>query len=80
MEMVWCGRSAFGPVVEHRPAGPEIGQEPKESRNYFRDGLGSMLQMGDGEVGGENRAGIAENQVFVSVKNPFLGFREIPQT
>ena len=36
--------------------------------------------MGDGEVGRENRAGIAKNQVFASVKNPFLAFREMRKT
>jgi hypothetical protein len=35
--------------------------------------------VGDGEVSRENRARIAENQVFASVKNPFLAFREMLQ-
>lgn len=33
--------------------------------------------MGDGEVRGENGHGIAENQVFVSVEDSFLAFREV---
>jgi hypothetical protein len=35
--------------------------------------------MGDGEVRRENRHGIAEDQVFVSVKDPFLTSREMVQ-
>jgi hypothetical protein len=36
--------------------------------------------MGDGEVGWENRHGIAENQVISSVKDSFLVFRKMIQT
>jgi hypothetical protein len=36
--------------------------------------------MGDGEVRRENRHGIAEDQVFVSVEDSFLVFREMIQT
>ena len=35
--------------------------------------------MGDGEVRRENRHGIAEDQVFASVENPFLAFRKMIQ-
>ncbi len=35
--------------------------------------------MGDGEVRRENRHGIAEDQVFASVEDPFLAFREMIQ-
>ena len=35
--------------------------------------------MGDGEVRRENRHGIAEDQVFASVEDPFLVFRKMIQ-
>jgi hypothetical protein len=35
--------------------------------------------MGDGEVRGENRHGIAEDKVFTSVEDSFLAFREMIQ-
>ena len=35
--------------------------------------------MGDGEVRGEDGHGIAEDQVFAPVEDPFLSFREMIQ-
>jgi hypothetical protein len=35
--------------------------------------------MGNGEVGSKYRHGIAENQVFTSIKDPLLIFREMIQ-
>jgi hypothetical protein len=80
MKVVRGGSAAFGPVVKDRPAGTEVGKQPEKSTDLFEDGLGAVLYMGDSEVSGENRAGIAEDQVFPPVKNPFLAFREVIQT
>jgi hypothetical protein len=35
--------------------------------------------MGNGEVGSKYRHGVAEDQVFVSIEDPFLIFREMIQ-
>jgi hypothetical protein len=35
--------------------------------------------VGDGEVRRENRHGIAEDQVIVSIEDPFLAFRKMIQ-
>ena len=45
----------------------------------FSNGLAAMVHMGNGEVGSKYRHGIAEDQVFVSIEDPFLIFREVIQ-
>jgi hypothetical protein len=79
MKVVRCGSAAFGSIVEDHPAGTKFSQELEKGFDMFSDGLAAMLQMGDGEVGRENRHGIAKNQVFAPVEEPFLPFREMIQ-
>jgi hypothetical protein len=79
MKVVRCGSTAFGSVVEDRPIGTKFSPELEKGAAMFRDGLAAMLYMGDGEVGGENRHGIAKDQVFASVEDSFLAFREMIQ-
>jgi hypothetical protein len=45
----------------------------------FGDRLRAVVQMGDREVGRENRHGIAEDQVFASIEDPLLGLGEMVQ-
>jgi hypothetical protein len=79
MKVVRCGGAAFGPVIEDHPAWTEISHELEKGTDIFSDGLGAMVQMGDGEVRRENGHGIAEDQVFASVKDPFLPHGELIQ-
>jgi hypothetical protein len=44
------------------------------------DRLRAMIHMRYREVGREDRHGIAEDQVFPSIENPLLAFRELIQT
>jgi hypothetical protein len=39
-----------------------------------------MVHMGNGQVGREDRHGIAENEVLASIEDSFLSFREMIQT
>jgi hypothetical protein len=77
MKVVRGGSAALGSVVKDRPAGTEIGEESQKGPDLGRDSLAAMLYMGDREMGGENRARVAENQISAPVKNPFLAFREM---
>jgi len=43
------------------------------------DRLRAMIHMRYGKVGREYRHGIAEDQVFASIENPLLAFRELIQ-
>ena len=79
MEMIGSGGSAFRAVVENRPAWPQIRDELKVVVDLFGDRLRAVVQMGDREVGRENRHGIAEDQVFPSIEDSFLGFGEMVQ-
>src|SRR5512137_3048405 len=79
MKMVGGGSSAFGSIVENRPPGTKFGYEWEKGFDVFSDGLAAMLYMGDGEVGRKNRHGIAEDQVFAPVEEPFLCLREMIQ-
>jgi len=79
MKVIRCRGTTFWSVVEDCPAGTKINHELKKGIDIFSDGLEAMVKMGDREVRRENRHGIAEDQVFVSVEDPFLTLREMVQ-
>jgi hypothetical protein len=80
MKMIGCGGAAFRAVVEKGPAGTEIGHELQQTIDMCGNGLWTMIDMGDGEVSGEDGHGVTKDQVRVLVKNPFLLFREMVRT
>ena len=80
MMMIRCGGATLGSIVEDRPAGTKIIHKLEKGVDIFSDRLVAMIQMGNSELKRENRHGIAENQVIVSVEDPFLTFREMIQT
>jgi hypothetical protein len=77
MKMVRGGSSAFGPIVENRPAGTQFGHELEKGFDVFSDGLAAMLCMGNGEVGRKNRPGVTEDQVCAPIEEPFLCIGEM---
>jgi hypothetical protein len=74
MEVIWRRSAAFWSIVEDRPAGTQISHELGKGIDVFTDGLAAMVQMGDSKVRGENRHGIAEDQVVTTVEDSFLAF------
>jgi hypothetical protein len=80
MEMVRRGSAASGPVIKYRPAAAKISHEMQKNFNMLRDGLRLMGEVGDGEMSGKNRHGVAENQEFLLVEDPFLIFRQTVET
>ena len=58
MQMIRRRGAAAGPIVEDRPAGPEILGQRQEGSQIAFDRLGNMPQAGDGEVPRENGGGI----------------------
>jgi len=79
MKVIRNGGPASRTVVEDHPPLPEIGREPEKCLDVSSDGLAAMVHMGNGEVGCEYWRGIAENQKFISIKDPLLFFRETIQ-
>jgi hypothetical protein len=79
MKVIRSGGPASRTVVEDHPPLPEIGREPEKCLDVSSDGLAAMVHMGNGEVGGQYRCGIAEDQKFISIKDPLLFFRETIQ-
>ena len=77
--MIRCRSTASGSVVEDCPAGTEIRHELEKGIDMLNYGLTSMVQMGDSEVRGEDRHGIAKDQVVVSVEDSPLAFGEAIQ-
>jgi hypothetical protein len=80
MKVSRCGGATFRAIVKDCPAITKISHELKEGLDRFNDGLGAMVQMRDGEVRREDRHGITKDQVFASVEDSFLAFRELIQT
>jgi len=80
MMMIGCGGAAPGSIVEDHPAGTKIIHKLEKGVDIFSDLLVAMIQMGNSELERENRHGIAENQVTVSIEDSFLTFREMIQT
>ena len=80
MKVSRCGGATFRAIVKDCPAITKISHELKEGLDRFSDGLESMVYMGNGEVGREDRHGITKDQIFASVEDPFLAFREVIQT
>jgi hypothetical protein len=80
MKVSRCGGAALGSVVEDHPAGTKISHKLEKDLDWFSNGLGVVVQMGDGEVRREDRHWITEDEVFASVEDPFLYFRELIQT
>jgi hypothetical protein len=79
MEVVRRRGAALRPVVKDAKIRAEIGHEPKE-RNEGRsrtEALGLVLRPANGEVGGKDGHGVAEDQIVVPVKDAFLFFRQI---
>lgn len=79
MKVIGCRGAASWAVIKNRPVRTEIGCELEEGIDLPPDSLGMVVETGYGEVKRENRHGIAEDQVFVPVPNPFLLFREMIQ-
>jgi len=77
MEMVRGRGAASWPIVEDRPAVAKITHEVKKNIDMFSDGLRLMDKMGNSEMTGKNRHGVAENKEFLLVEDPFLLFRQI---
>lgn len=79
MKVVRSRGPASRAIVEDHPPGPKIGHEPEKCLDMFSDGLAAMVHMGNGKMGSKYWCGVAEDQVFISIENPFLFFREMIQ-
>ena len=80
MKVIRRGSAALGSVVEDHPSRTEISHELKEGFDRSRNGLETMIHMGNGEVKRKDRHGITKDQVFASIEDPLLSFGEVIQT
>jgi hypothetical protein len=74
MKVVRCGGTTLRPVVEDRPIRAEIRDQPEEETDVPGDRLEAMVQVRHDEVTRENGHGVAKDQIFVPVEDPFLTF------
>src|SRR5439155_8266419 len=77
MQVVGGRGAALGAVVEDGVARTHRLGELEQVRETFADALGTVGAVGDGEMLGENREGIAEDEVIVPERDASLLARSI---
>lgn len=77
MEVVRRRSATPRPIIEKRPVIAKVAHEVKKSFYMLSDGLGLMNDVGNSEMTGKNRHGVAEDKELLAVEDPFLIFRQI---
>lgn len=80
VKMLRGGSPALWSIVKHGPARAQVGNELKEVAERFIDELGTMVDVGNGEVKTQDGHGVTEDEVFSPVEDPFLIFGEMRET